>query len=313
MVNVAKIGLVGTGMVGATFAYRLIESGLVSELAMTDVDIRRAEGEMMDLNHALPFERNCRISAGDYSVLEGAGLVVITAGVAQKPGETRLELVGRNAAIFRQIIPEILKYAPNALLVIATNPVDIMTYIALKISNLAPGRIIGSGTILDTARFRYLLGNYYAVDSRSVHAYIIGEHGDSEVPVWSTANIAGVTLEEYSHLLGKPFNRAELDGLFEEVRTAAYQIIERKKATYYAIGSGLLRLVEAVLRDQHTVFSVSVLQSGQYGVNDICLSLPAVIGREGISRIIQIPLDEHETQAFQHSAQVLKELAAKVL
>ena len=312
MVNAAKVALVGTGMVGATFAYRLIESGLVSELAMTDVDLRRAEGEMMDLNHALPFEHNCRISAGDYSVLEGAGLVVITAGVAQKPGETRRELVGRNVAIFRQIIPEILRYAPDALLIIATNPVDIMTYVALKLSNLAPGRVIGSGTILDTARFRYLLGNYYKVDPHSVHAYIIGEHGDSEVPVWSTANIGGVTLEEYSRLLGKPFNQAELDGLFEEVRTAAYQIIERKKATYYAIASGLLRLVEAVLRDQATVFSVSVLQSGQYGVEDICLSLPAVIGRGGISHIIQIPLDEQETQKFQDSAQVLKELAAKI-
>jgi len=312
MVNAAKVALVGTGMVGATFAYRLIESGLVSELAMTDVDLRRAEGEMMDLNHALPFEHNCQIRAGDYSVLEGAGLVVITAGVAQKPGETRRELVGRNVAIFRQIIPEILRYAPDALLIIATNPVDIMTYVALKLSNLAPGRVIGSGTILDTARFRYLLGNYYKVDPHSVHAYIIGEHGDSEVPVWSTANIGGVTLEEYSRLLGKPFNQAELDGLFEEVRTAAYQIIERKKATYYAIASGLLRLVEAVLRDQATVFSVSVLQSGQYGVEDICLSLPAVIGRGGISHIIQIPLDEQETQKFQDSAQVLKELAAKI-
>jgi len=312
MVNAAKVALVGTGMVGATFAYRLIESGLVSELAMTDVDLRRAEGEMMDLNHALPFEHNCQIRAGDYSVLEGAGLVVITAGVAQKPGETRRELVGRNVAIFRQIIPEILRYAPDALLIIATNPVDIMTYVALKLSNLAPGRVIGSGTILDTARFRYLLGNYYKVDPHSVHAYIIGEHGDSEVPVWSTANIGGVTLVEYSRLLGKPFNQAELDGLFEEVRTAAYQIIERKKATYYAIASGLLRLVEAVLRDQATVFSVSVLQSGQYGVEDICLSLPAVIGRGGISHIIQIPLDEQETQKFQDSAQVLKELAAKI-
>ncbi len=313
MSNLQKVGLVGTGMVGATFAYRLVSTGVVRELVMTDVDAKRAEGEVMDLNHALPFESPCRIASGDYSVLEGAGLIVITAGAAQKPGETRLDLVGRNVAIFRQIIPQVVQYAPNSILLIATNPVDIMTYIALKLSGFPPARVIGSGTVLDTARFRYLLGDYYKVDSRSVHAYIIGEHGDSEVPVWSTANIAGVPLEEYSHLLGKPFSRAELDDIFEQVRTAAYQIIERKKATYYAIGSGLARLVESLVRDQDTVFSASTLLTGQYGVDNMCLSLPAVLGQDGVSRVIEIPLSDQELEGFRHSAQVLKELAAKVL
>lgn len=313
MANMAKVVLVGTGMVGSTFAYRLISAGLASELVLIDVDPKRAEGEVMDLNHALPFERPCRLSVGDYADAEGAGLVVITAGAAQKPGEGRLDLVERNVAIFQKIIPEIARYAPDSLLLIATNPVDIMTYAALKISGFPANRVIGSGTVLDTARFRYLLGDYYGVDSRSVHAYIIGEHGDSEVPVWSTANIAGVSLEEYSHLLGKPFNRADLDSIFEQVRNAAQQIIERKKATYYAIGSGLARLVEAILRDQATVFSTSTLLDGQYGLSDISLSLPAVLGRDGIKRVIEIPLSQDEIEGFRHSAQVLKDLASKVL
>ncbi|HEX2916298.1 MAG TPA: L-lactate dehydrogenase [Chloroflexia bacterium] len=313
MANMSKIVLVGTGMVGATFAYRLVATGIASELVLIDVDRNRAEGEMMDLNHALPFERTCRISVGDYSAAKDAGLVVITAGAAQKPGETRLDLVGRNVAIFRQIIPEIVKYAPDCMFLIASNPVDIMTYIVLKLSGFPRNRVIGSGTVLDTSRFRYMLGDYYKVDSRSVHAYILGEHGDSEVPVWSTANIAGVSLEDYSHLLDKPYSQQDMDNIFEEVRTAAYKIIERKKATYYAIGSGLVRLVESILRDQDTVYSVSSLLTGQYGIEDICLSLPAVLGRDGVGRIIEIPLDEKEVEGLRRSATVLKDLASKVL
>jgi L-lactate dehydrogenase len=282
-------------------------------MLLVDVNRRRAEGEMMDLNHAMPFDRPCQIEVGDYPDIKGSDVVVISAGVAQRPGETRLDLVRRNAAIFKEMIPQVAQAAPDAILVIATNPVDIMTQATIKYSGFRPGQVVGSGTVLDTARFRYLLGEYYQVDPRSVHAYIIGEHGDTEVPVFSTADIAGVTLAEVCKLEGREYSQADMDAIFEQVRTAAYQIIERKSATYYAIASGLLRIVEAILRDQNTVFSVSSLLTGQYGVSDVCLSLPTVINRRGSERVFTLPLNEKELAGFKHSAQVLKELAEQTL
>jgi L-lactate dehydrogenase len=309
----AKVTVLGTGMVGASFAYKLLGSGLASEMLLVDVNRKRAEGEMMDLNHAMPFDRPCQIDVGDYADIKGSDVVVISAGVAQRPGETRLDLVKRNAAIFKEMIPQVAQAAPDAILVIATNPVDIMTQATIQYSGFAPGRVVGSGTILDTARFRYLLGEYYQVDPRSVHAYIIGEHGDSEVPVFSTASIAGVSLPEISRELGREYSQAELDAIFEQVRTAAYHIIERKSATYYAIASGLLRIVEAILRDQNTIFSVSNVINGQYGVSGVCLSLPMVVNRHGVGQILTLPLDAKEVAGFQHSAQVLKDLVAQTL
>lgn len=309
----AKITVLGTGMVGASFAYKLLGSGLASEMLLVDVNERRAEGEMMDLQHAMPFDRPCTIRVGSYSDIAGSDIIVISAGVAQKPGETRLELVKRNAAIFQHMIPQLAQAAPGAILVIATNPVDILTEAAIRYSGFQPDRVIGSGTILDTARFRYLLGQYYQVDPRSVHAYIIGEHGDSEVPVFSTASIAGISLSEICRQQGRSYSQAEMDGLFEQVRGAAYQIIARKGATYYAIASGLLRIVEAILGDQNTVFSVSNRMNGQYGVKDVCLSLPAIVNREGISRMLTLPLSQVEEAAFVHSAHLLKTLAAQTL
>ncbi len=309
----AKITVLGTGMVGASFAYKLLGSGLASEMLLVDVNERRAEGEMMDLQHAMPFDRPCTIRVGGYSDITGSDIIVISAGVAQKPGETRLELVKRNAAIFQQMIPQLAQAAPGAILVIATNPVDILTEAAIRYSGFPPERVIGSGTILDTARFRYLLGQYYQVDPRSVHAYIIGEHGDSEVPVFSTASIAGISLSEICQQQGRAYNQSEMDGLFEQVRGAAYQIIARKGATYYAIASGLLRIVEAILGNQNTVFSVSNRMNGQYGVKEVCLSLPAIVNREGISRMLTLPLSEVEEEAFVHSAQLLKTLAEQTL
>lgn len=308
-----KVTVLGTGMVGASFAYKLLGSGLASEMLLVDMNERRAEGEMMDLQHAMPFDRPCNIRVGGYSEVEGSDIVVISAGVAQKPGETRLELVRRNADIFQQMIPQIAMAAPHAILVIATNPVDIMTEAAIRYSAFQPGRVVGSGTILDTARFRYLLGQYYRVDPRSVHAYIVGEHGDSEVPAFSTASIAGISLSEMSKQQNRHYSQDEMNSLFEQVRGAAYQIIERKGATYYAIASGLLRIVEAILGDQDTVFSVSNRMSGQYGVNEVCLSLPAVVNREGISRILTLPLSQSEEEGFVHSASLLKTLAEQTL
>jgi L-lactate dehydrogenase len=307
-----KVGLIGTGMVGASFAYALMQRGLANELVLIDMDVARAEGEMMDLNHGLPFVRPMQISAGDYGDLADAEVVVITAGANQQPGETRLDLLQKNAAVFRDIVPKIMTVNQDAILVVATNPVDILTYISAQIVGLDSGRVIGSGTILDTARFRYLLGAHYAIDPRSVHAYIVGEHGDSELALWSLANIGGVRLPDFVGANGQGYDRAALDQIFEQTRTAAYAIIQRKRATYYAIGLGLLTIVEAVLRNQHTVMTVCSPMTGQYGVSDVAISLPTIVGRVGIEEVLALPMNESEITAFQSSAQALKERLAQL-
>jgi L-lactate dehydrogenase len=302
-----KIAVVGTGQVGSTFAYALLTSGLVGELVLIDVNRHRAEGEAMDLSHAVPLSNPMRIWAGDYADCAGADVTVIAAGTAQRPGEKRLDLLKRNAAIFHDIVPRIVEHNPTGILLVATNPVDILSYVAWKESGLPPQRVIGSGTVLDTARFRYLLGHYLGVDARNVHAHIIGEHGDSEVPVWSMANITGITLETYCQRHGcdlGPEVRAEI---FHRTRDAAYEIIERKGATYYAVAMGLLRIVESILRNQHTVLSVSSLVPEYYEVEEVYLSLPAVLGRSGVERVLHLPLDNEETAALRRSAAILRE------
>ena len=302
-----KVGLIGTGMVGASFAYALMQRGAANELVLIDADAARAEGEMMDLNHGLPFVRPMRITAGDYADLADAAVIVITAGVGQRPGQTRLELLQTNAGILRQIVPQIMAVNEHAIIIIASNPVDILTQIAAEMVGLHRGRVLGSGTALDTARLRYMLGVHYGVDSRSVHAFIIGEHGDSEVALWSLANIAGVRLPDFTGANGQGYDPKALERIFDQTRNAAYEIIKRKKATYYAIGLGLLAIVEAVLRDQHTVMTVSSPLEGQYDVNDIAISMPTIIGRRGVEEVLCLPLSESELQAFQHSAQTLKD------
>jgi L-lactate dehydrogenase len=307
-----KVGLIGTGMVGTSFAYALMQRGLANELVLIDADAARAEGEAMDLNHGLPFVGPMRMYAGTYEQLDGAQVVVICAGANQRPGETRLDLLQRNAGVFRGIVPRVVAAAPEAIVVIATNPVDILTAISDSIAGLPPGHVIGSGTILDTARFRYLLGEHYRVDSRSVHAYIVGEHGDSELALWSLANIAGVRLREFVGVNGRGYDQVALDAIFEQTRGAAYEIIKRKKATYYAIGLGLLAIVEAILRDQHTVLTVSSPLQGQYGVEGIAISLPTIVGRRGIEEVLNLPFDDEERAAFGRSAQTLKERLAQL-
>lgn len=303
-----KVGIVGTGNVGATFAYALLLSGLATEIILIDNNRARAEGEAMDLNHAAPLARPTRVFAGDYSDLAGAVVTVVTAGSAQRPGETRLDLAGRNAEIFRSIIPKITQFNPSGIILIATNPVDILSYVAWKLSGLPHNQVIGSGTILDTARFRYLLSEYFQVDPRSVHAYIIGEHGDSEVPVWSLANIAGMRLPVFCTRNNFGCIDRELEEIFTQTRDAAYHIIERKGATYYAIGAGLLRIVEAIIRDQSTVLSVSNLIQNYYGINDVYLSLPCVIDRGGVERVIYLELNDEEAIGLRKSASVLRKM-----
>lgn len=307
-----KVGVVGTGMVGTSFAYALMQRSLANELVLIDIDHARAEGEAMDLNHGLPFVRPMRIYAGTYADLTGADLIVIAAGANQRPGETRLDLLGRNAAIFREIIPAILAANDDGIIVVATNPVDILTTIGAQIAGPAANRVIGSGTILDTARFRYLLGQHYGVDPRSVHAYIVGEHGDSELALWSLANIAGVRLVDFVGANGQGYDQAALDAILEQTRNAAYEIIKRKRATYYAIGLGLLSIAEAVLRDQHTVMTISSLMTGQYGVTGIAISLPTIVGRDGAEEVLNLPLSDQEVALFQRSAAILKENLAHV-
>lgn len=306
------VGLIGTGMVGASFAYSLMQHGVANELVLIDADAARAEGEMMDLNHGLPFVRPMRIIAGDYSDLADADVIVICAGVGQRPGQTRLELLKTNAGIFHNIVPKVTAVNQDAILVIATNPVDILTQIASEIVGLDHNRVLGSGTALDTARLRYMLGVHYGVDSRSIHAYVVGEHGDSELALWSLANIAGVRLGDFVGANGQGYDQAALDRIFSQTRNAAYEIIQRKKATYYAIGLGLLSIVESVLRDQHTVMTVSSPLTGQYGVDGISISMPAIVGRQGVEEVLNLPISESELAAFQSSAQTLKDRLAEL-
>lgn len=300
-----RIAVVGAGKVGSTFAYTLLLAGIASEIVLVDADPRRAEGESMDLNHAVPFTASARVWAGSLEDTAGAAVVVVAAGVGQRPGETRLDLVRRNVEVFRGVVPRIAAANPDGLILVATNPVDVLSYATWKLSGLSPSRVIGSGTILDTARFRYLLSQRLGVDPRSVHAYIIGEHGDSEVPVWSLANISGMKLADYCAANDCRLDGAEMREIFEQTRQAAYQIIERKGATHFAVAAGLTRIVEAVVRDQRTVLSVSSLVRGFYGIDDVYLSMPAVVAGGGIERMLRLTLDEAEVKSLRHSADVM--------
>jgi L-lactate dehydrogenase len=301
-----RIAIVGLGNVGASFAFCLLLRRVAAEIVLVDANKKKAEGEAMDLNHAVPFGSPTRIWAGGYEDLRGAAVTVITAGAAQRPGETRLQLLDRNLAIFRDIVPKVVQHNPDGLVLVATNPVDILSYASYKLSGLPAHRVIGSGTILDTARFRYLLGQHFDVDARSVHGFILGEHGDTEVPIWSLANIAGIRLYEYSKLHGFDYDPAVLDKIFTETRDAAYKIIECKGATYYAVAVGLLQIVEAVVRDQNTVLTTSTLVDGAYGMRDLYLSLPTVVGASGVIQVLTPELSDDELTKLLHSAEVLR-------
>ena len=263
----------------------------------------------MDIAHGLPFSRPMKIYAGDYSDLADCALIVITAGANQKPGETRLDLVRKNVAILGSIIPQIVAYNREAILLIVSNPVDILTWAAQKLSGLPAQQVIGSGTVLDTARLKYLLGEHLRVDSRSVHAVIIGEHGDSELAVWSGANISGVDLDHFCELRGFIDHRENMERIYKDVRDSAYEIIERKGATYYGIAAAVARISQCIVRDEHSILPVSVNLQGLYGVEDLCMSVPAVVGRDGAEKVLEIQLSPEEREAFQRSAKTLHEVA----
>lgn len=306
MIQKRTIGIVGTGYVGVAAAYAIFMSGLAGEIVLVDKDRRKAEGEAMDLMHGQAFAGHVHVRPGGYPDLAAAQVVVITAGAATRPGESRLGLLGRNAQVFTGIVAELDKHCPEAVLIIASNPVDIMTRITLQSSRRDPQLVIGTGTMLDTARFRALIGQYYNVDPRSVHAYILGEHGDSEVPLWSTAAIGGVPV--LGHVIaGKSFERDQMDGLFQRVRTAAYEIIDRKGYTNTAIGLTIMRLAAAVLNDQQAVLPVSRELSGQYGIENVCLSIPSIIGLHGVQDALLPELCPLEQEQLMHSAAILRQ------
>lgn len=298
--------IIGTGQVGMAIAYAMLIQNTLDEMVLVDVNRDKAEGEVMDLVHGLPFVEPTRIMAGTLADGSDADIVIITAGAKQRPGETRLDLVQRNVAIFRDMIPEIVRHCPDALLLVVSNPVDIMTYVTLRLSGFPSHSVLGSGTVLDTARFRYLLAQKLMIDPRSLHAYIIGEHGDSEVPVWSKANISGMGLCAPDLAACEAGDRALLESIFEQTRNAAYEIIQRKGATCYAIGLGVTQIVQAILRDQNRVMTVSTLLQGQHGLENLCLSLPAVVNRSGVSRILNLSLPETELAQLRHSAETLQ-------
>jgi L-lactate dehydrogenase len=305
--SAAKLAVVGTGNVGASFAYAAVLWGLASEIVLVDANTRRAEGEAMDLLHAVPFTKAVRVSAGTIEDCAGSVVTVVAAGAAQRPGETRLDLIRKNAAIFERLIPPLAQANPDGIILVATNPVDALSYHAWRLSGLPSGRVFGSGTILDTARFRVLLAEHFDVDPRSVHAFIVGEHGDSEVPVWSMANIAGMSLEAFAAANGRAHDQAALDEIFVHTRDAAYEIIERKGSTHFAVAAGLLRIVEAILRDQRTVLSVSSRIDPSLGLGDVFLSLPAIVGRAGVERVLHLPLAADELAGLRRSASVLRD------
>ena len=308
--NVRKCAIIGCGNVGATTAYALMKSGLFSEIVLIDSNKKKAEGEAMDLNHGLPFNSPSLIYAGDYPDIYDSYLIIITAGANQKEGETRLDLVKKNTAIFRSIIDNIVEYNKKAILLVVTNPVDVLTYVTLARSGYPASRVIGSGTVLDTARLKQLIGQSFEVDSRNVHSFIIGEHGDSELPVFSSANISGVDMEKYCDISGKKMT--VLDSVYDDVKNSAYRIIEAKGATYYAIAESVLRICRALVRDENTIMPVSVLASGEYGLEDVCIGLPSIIGYGGVKRVLEIPLDRTERALLKKSADALKEVIGRL-
>jgi L-lactate dehydrogenase len=302
-----RIAIVGAGNVGATCAYTLLLRGLAEEIVLVDANKDKAKGEAMDLDHSIPFTLPTRVWAGEYADCAGAAVTIITAGGAQlKPGQTRLDLLKATTEIFREIVPKIVRANPDGILLIASNPVDAMTYAAWKISGLPSQRVIGSGTILDTARLRYLLSQHFGVDSRSVHAFIIGEHGDSEVPVWSLANIAGMRLADFCAARGLAYDQAVMDDIYRQTRDAGYSVVKLKGAPFYAIGAGLTEIVEAILRNQSTVLTVSSLVNNYCGIRNISLSLPTALNQSGVEWVLPMTLNQQETEAMCRSAEVLR-------
>ena len=307
-VNLRKAAVIGCGFVGSASAFSLMNSGLFSEIVLIDSDRDKAEGEAMDISHGIPFARQMKIYAGDYDDIVDAAIIIVTAGANQKPDETRLDLVHKNVAIFKSIIPEIAKRSCRGILLIVANPVDILTYTALKLSGFEENRVIGSGTVLDTARLKYELGEHLQVDSKSVHAFIIGEHGDSEIAAWSSANVSGIELNEFCEMRGHYEHQDATVEIAEKVKNSAYEIIKRKRATYYGIAMAVKRICEVIIRDEKSILPISSMMHGEYGIKDVVLSMPAIVGKNGLETKVPITLNEKEQRMLCQSADTLKKI-----
>ena len=305
--NVRKVVMIGCGFVGSACCFSLMQSGLFSEMVLIDADKAKAEGEALDISHGVPFSKPIKIYAGDYDDIKNASLIIISAGANQKPGETRLDLVKKNISIFKSIIPEIKKRDFKGILLIVANPVDILTTVAIKLSGLPENRVIGSGTVLDTARLKHELGNHLNVDPRSVHAFIIGEHGDSEIAAWSSANVSGIPLHKFCEMRGH-FNHDEATKkIAEDVKNSAYEIISRKKATYYGIAMAVKRICEAIARDEKSILPISSMLHGEHGIEGISLSMPAIVGKDGVETLVPIQLNDEEESKIRLSAKTLQD------
>ncbi len=310
-VDLRKVAMIGCGFVGSASVFSLMQSGLFSEIVLIDADQERAEGEAMDISHGIPFARQMKIYAGSYDDIIDAAIIIITAGANQKPGETRLNLVHKNVSIFKSIIPEIAKRNCQGTLLIVSNPVDILTYTALKLSGFPENRVIGSGTVLDTARLKYQLGEHLEVDSRSVHAFIIGEHGDSEIAAWSSANVSGIELNEFCEMRGHYQHDKATQEIAEKVKNSAYDIIQKKRATYYGIAMAVKRICEVIIRDEKSILPVSSMMHGEYGIHDVVLSMPAIVGKNGVETKVPILLNEEEQEKLRSSAETLKQILSE--
>jgi L-lactate dehydrogenase len=306
-----KVSIIGCGNVGMRYAYALMIKGIARQIVIVDLDKKRLEGEVMDLSHGAPYISPVKVTAGDYPDISGSDLVVVTAGKKQQPGQSRMELVRDNVGLFRKIVPEIVKYAPEAILLVVTNPVDVLAYAAYKISGKPAAQVMSSGTVLDTARFRFLLSEHCGVDPHNIHAYILGEHGDSEFAVWSKAMIGGVLFKEYCSVCSSSkfcHREDHFKAIFEEVRNSAYKIIEKKGETSYGIGLALTRITQAILNDENAILPVSSLVEDYLGISDVFLSLPAIVNRSGTKGILRLDLDQSEQAAFKKSAAAVKQV-----
>lgn len=303
-----KISIIGAGFVGSTSAFAIMSEGLAGDIVLVDVNREKAEAEAMDLRHGAAFVKTVNIVSGTIEDTKNSDLIIITAGIGQKPGETRLDILKKNIPIFKSIVPELVKFSPDAILLVVSNPVDILTYITYRYSGLPASRVFGSGTVLDTSRLKSILSKSFSIDARNIHAYIIGEHGDSEIAAWSATKIAGMSIEQYEQVV---FNKTDAnfkENILSEVRNAAYEIINRKGYTNYAVALAIRRIVEAVLRDEQSILTLSSLFSGENGITDIYMAMPCVVGKTGIQRILPIPLDKNERANLKKSAEILKKM-----
>lgn len=312
IMNPRKAAIIGCGFVGSATAFTLMQSRLFSEIVLIDANFDKADGEAKDIAHGIPFAGQMKIYAGDYKDIADAGIVIVTAGANQQPDETRLDLVHKNVAIYKSIIPQITEQDFQGILLIVSNPVDILTYVALKLSGLPAHRVIGSGTVLDTARLKYALGEHLSVDSRSVHSFIIGEHGDSEIAAWSSTNVSGIPLDTFCEMRGHFNHEASMKRIADSVKNSAYEIIAKKRATYYGIAMSVKRICECIVRNEKSILPISAMMDGEYGIDGIALSMPAIVGFDGIETHVPISLNEDEQKRLLESAETLKKVAAEL-